>query len=119
MTSETNNQKPDVADRYIYRVARSPEAEGEYMGLCSEFPSLSWMAGTIDEARSGIKELVREVVADLRHLKQRPPVPLVDRRYSGRLVLRIAPELHRRLVVYSEEEGIDLNEVLTSLLTEC
>jgi predicted RNase H-like HicB family nuclease len=32
-------------DRYTYRVTWSAE-DGEYVGLCAEFPSLSWLAST-------------------------------------------------------------------------
>ena len=38
-----------TSDRYTYRVAWSPEDE-EFVGLCAEFPSLSWLAPTSDEA---------------------------------------------------------------------
>ena len=32
-------------DKYTYRVTWSEE-DGEYVGLCAEFPSLSWLADT-------------------------------------------------------------------------
>ena len=37
-------------DHFTYRVTWSPE-DGEHVGLCAEFPSLSWLAAT-PEARS-------------------------------------------------------------------
>jgi len=36
-------------DRYTYRVTWSEE-DDEYVGLCSEFPSLSWLAPLPEEA---------------------------------------------------------------------
>ena len=36
-------------DRYTYRVTWSEEDE-EYVGLCAEFSSLSWLAATPEEA---------------------------------------------------------------------
>ena len=51
-------------DRYTYRVTWSKEDE-EYVGLCAEFPSLSWLAKTPEAALSGIRQVVAEVVADL------------------------------------------------------
>lgn len=44
-------------DHYTYRVTWSPD-DGEYAGLCAEFPSLSWLATTAEEAFSGIRVLV-------------------------------------------------------------
>jgi len=45
------------ASHYMYRVEWSPEDQ-EYVGLCSGFPSLSWLAKSDDEAFSGIRVLV-------------------------------------------------------------
>ena len=36
-------------DHYTYRVTWSPE-DGEHVGLCVEFPSLSWLATAPEEA---------------------------------------------------------------------
>ena len=51
-------------ENYSYRITWSPN-DGEFVGLCAEFPSLSWLAPTSDEALSGIRELVADVVLDL------------------------------------------------------
>lgn len=39
--------------------------DGEWVGTCAEFPSLSWLASTADEARSGIERLAIEQRAEL------------------------------------------------------
>jgi hypothetical protein len=52
--------RPKVAlknDRYTYRVTWSKE-DGEYVGLCAEFPSLSWLASTPEAALRGIRKVV-------------------------------------------------------------
>jgi predicted RNase H-like HicB family nuclease len=51
-------------DHYTYRVTWSPE-DSEHVGLCAEFPSLSWLAATPETALLGIRQLVSETVADL------------------------------------------------------
>lgn len=66
-----------TTDLYNYRVAWS-SADREHVGLCAEFPSLSWLAATADEASKGIRRLVREVVADLRACGEEIPAPLLD-----------------------------------------
>lgn len=43
-----------------YRVIWS-EDDGEYVGLCSDYPSLSWLAPTEKEALEGIKDVVRHL----------------------------------------------------------
>jgi hypothetical protein len=51
-------------DRYTYRVTW-PEEDGEYVGLCAEFPSLSWLANNQESALQGIRNLVADVIADV------------------------------------------------------
>ena len=46
-----------MKDHYTYRVTWSEE-DGEYVGLCVEFPSLSWLSPTPEEAFSGIRRVV-------------------------------------------------------------
>lgn len=50
---------------YTYRIDWSEE-DSEYVGLCTEFPSLSWLAETPQAALQGIKDLVRDVTNDIR-----------------------------------------------------
>ena len=47
-----------------YRVTCSAE-DGEHVGLCAEFPSLSWLARTPEKALAGIRQAVAEAVADM------------------------------------------------------
>ena len=63
-----------MTDHYTYRVTWSPD-DREYAGLCVEFPSLSWLAATADEAFSGIRKLVHEILADMRANGENPPQP--------------------------------------------
>ncbi len=51
-------------NRYTYSVTWS-EDDQEYVGLCAEFPSLSWLASNHDDALNGIRQVVAEVVADI------------------------------------------------------
>lgn len=51
-------------DKYTYRVIWSKE-DSEHVGLCSEFPTLSWLAASPEAALKGIRKLVAEVVTDM------------------------------------------------------
>ena len=57
---------------YSCRVDWSPE-DGEYVGLCVEYPSLSWLAKTSESALEGIRKVVGEVVADLHACDPKEP----------------------------------------------
>ena len=48
-------------NHYIYRVTWSSD-DNEYVGLCAEFRSLSWLAPSPQMALSGIRKVVADVV---------------------------------------------------------
>ncbi len=103
-------------DRYTYRITWS-ESDREYVGLCAEFPSLSWLAPTPEDALQGIRKTVGEAVSDMQNNGETPPSPLSDRNYSGKFVVRIPPEIHRRLSISAAEEGVSLNRLISSRLS--
>ncbi len=109
------NYKDMVTDHYTYRITWSAE-DGEYVGLCAEFPSLSWLAPAPDDAFSGIRQLVAECVADMVESNEPVPKPLADRTYSGRFIVRVPPEMHRALAIRAAEEGVSLNRLVSARL---
>ena len=104
-----------MSDHYTYRVSWSPEDQ-EHVGLCVEFPSLSWLAASPDEALAGIRKLVCDILEDMATTDEPPPAPLADRKYSGRFVVRVPPEVHRSLVLAAAEEGVSLNRLVNARL---
>lgn len=102
-------------DHYTYRVTWSPE-DGEHVGLCIEFPSLSWLAQTPEEALAGVRKVVAEVVADLEANGELVPQPLSEKHYSGEFRVRIPPELHRQLALMAAEQGVSLNRLASAKL---
>lgn len=102
-------------DHYTYRVTWSSEDQ-EFVGLCAEFPSLSWLADTPEGALTGARKLVAEVVADLKANGEGVPTPLAERRYSGEFKVRIPPEVHRALAMEAAEQGVSLNRLASAKL---
>jgi predicted HicB family RNase H-like nuclease len=103
-------------DRYTYRITWSDEDE-EYVGLCAEFPGLSWLARTPESALHGIREAVEEAVIDMRNNNEPPPAPISGRSYSGKFVVRVPPEVHRELAMKAAEEGVSLNRLVSARLS--
>ena len=106
----------NTADHYTYRVTWSAE-DGEFVGLCAEFPSLSWLTPTQEGAFSGIRQVVADSVADMLNNGETPPEPIADRRYSGRFMVRVTPETHRALALRAAEEGVSLNRLVSARLS--
>jgi predicted RNase H-like HicB family nuclease len=78
-------------DHYTYRVTWSAE-DREHVGLCAEFPSLSWLAKTPEAALKGIRQVVAQAIADMRKSGEPIPTPLAEKHYSGEFRVRIPPE---------------------------
>jgi len=104
-------------DRYTYRVTWSEEDE-EYVGLCVEYPSLSWLAPTPQEALEGIRQVVADVAEDMEANEETVPEPLALRHYSGKFTVRIPPDLHRRLALEAAEAGVSLNRLASAKLSQ-
>ena len=104
-------------DRYTYRVTWS-EDDNEYVGLCAEFPSLSWLSSTPETTLKGIRKLVSEIVKDIKSNNEIIPEPIACRQYSGKFMVRVPPDVHRNLAIRAAESGISLNRVVSTKLSQ-
>ena len=102
--------------KYSYRVTWSEE-DGEYVGLCAEFPSLSWLARTPEGALKGIRRLVSKVVADMIQNKEPIPDPIATKHFSGKFMVRVPPDVHRQLAIQAAEAGVSLNRLASAKLS--
>lgn len=103
-------------DHYTYRVTWSDE-DNEYVGLCVEFPGLSWLAGTPEAALKGIRKVVADVIEDMGKTGEEPPSPIAKRNYSGKFMVRVPPEVHRNLAIQAAEAGVSINRLVSSRLS--
>jgi len=102
--------------KYTYRITWSEE-DGEYVGLCAEFPSLSWLAHTPEAALKGIRRLVSKVVADMIQNKEPIPDPIAAKHFSGKFMVRVPPDVHRQLAIQAAEAGVSLNRLASAKLS--
>ena len=103
-------------DHYTYRVTWS-EDDKEYVGLCAEFPSLSWLAKTPETALKGIRKVVANVINDMKKNKEEIPLPIANKNYSGKFMVRVPPEVHRNLAIQAAESGVSINRIVSSRLS--
>ena len=104
--------KPIENDHYTYRVTWS-EDDQEYVGLCAEFPSLSWLAASPEAALRGVRRVVADSVENMQGSGEPVPEPLASRKFSGKFMVRVPPEVHRDLSVQAAEAGVSLNRLAT------
>lgn len=106
--------KKDI-DFYTYRVTWSADDQ-EFVGLCAEFPSLSWLESTPEKALKGIRSIVDSSLKDMRKSREDVPEPISIKNYSGKFMVRVPPETHRQLSIQAAESGVSLNRLISSKL---
>lgn len=99
-------------EHYTYKVTWSEEDQ-EFVGLCAEFPSLSFLHENRPVALEGITNLVQDVVIDMEANNERIPEPIAEKNYSGKFQVRIPPEHHRRLAIEAAEQNVSLNRYVS------
>lgn len=72
------------------------------------------MSSEQGEALSGMVELVRFLIAEMEANGEAPPAPLMAKRYSGEIRLRMPSEVHRRVAIEAAEQGTSINQLLLS-----
>ncbi len=86
------------------------------MGLCAEFPSLSWLADSQEESLRGIVKLVQDTLTDMAQTDEKIPAPLSLQKFSGKFQVRTTPEMHKHLAMQAAEAGVSLNRLINSKL---
>ncbi len=95
--------------KYPVRLFYSEEDEG-YIGTVPDLPGCSAFG---EKPEKALKELQTAVDLWLRVAKKEGravPPPPQGRRYSGRTVVRMPPDLHQELDCEAKEQGISLNQ---------
>ena len=103
-------------DHYAYRVIWS-EDDHEYVGLCAEFPSLSWLSSTPESVLKGIRDVVARAVKDMKDRGEEIPEPIALKRFSGKFMVRLTPDSHRQLTLQAAEADVSLNRLVSSILS--
>ena len=104
-------------DKYTYNVTWSDE-DKEFIGLCVEFPSLSWLSKSQEAAFKGIRKLVADIVNDMKRAGETIPEPISTKKFSGKFMVRVPPEIHRQLVLSAMEAHISLNRYVNAKLAK-
>lgn len=83
---------------------------GEVTGLRDV---ITFQGRTVDEVKTAFRESVDDYLEFCASRGEEP-----DKPYSGRFLLRVDPELHRKLAELSADEGESLNNWIASRLGE-
>ncbi|MBA4422056.1 MAG: hypothetical protein C0390_03005 [Syntrophus sp. (in: bacteria)] len=63
------------------------------------------------------RETVESVIQDMKHTGEEIPQPIAGKRYSGKFMVRVPPEVHRNLAIQASESGVSLNRIVGAKLS--
>ncbi len=66
----------------------------------------------------GIRKLVADVVRDMNNTGEKVPEPIACRSYSGKFMVRIPPDVHRKIAIQAAESGVSLNRIASAKLSQ-
>jgi predicted HicB family RNase H-like nuclease len=81
-----------------------------------DFPRPGWLASSPKVALRGIRKVVAEVVADFEADGELVPEPIATERHSGKFLVRVPPELNRRITLDASKTGVSLNCIASEKL---
>ena len=97
--------------KYRLEINWSPEDEA-FVANVPELPGCMTHAGTAEEAVLMAQEAIEGYIESLQARGKSVPLPLAEKRFSGKIPLRIDPNLHRDIAVKAEIEGVSVNRFI-------
>jgi predicted RNase H-like HicB family nuclease len=92
--------------------------EGGYFVEIPDLPGCMSQGETVEEALKNIREARELWLEGAVESGCEIPEPCQERKYPGRLVVRLPASLHARLAEQAEREGVSLNQYAAVLLAE-
>lgn len=115
MTDETIPQQAKrlAAQPYTFTLIQDSEDDVWTSGVL-EVPGAINEGADPNEAITGAKEALEAILEVRLEDGLEIPEPLETRQFSGRMQLRLNPELHRRAVIRAAQENVSLNRWLAA-----
>jgi predicted HicB family RNase H-like nuclease len=65
-----------------------------------------WIKKPPEAALKGIRKVIADIVADLQTAGETIPEAIASKHYSGKFMVRIPPDVHRKLAIQAAESGV-------------
>ncbi len=104
-----------IADQYLKIVEWSDEDKC-FVGRCPGLFFGGCHGSDEVEVYRELREIVKEHVSDMLKRKKPLPAPTAGKHYSGKFVVRMSPELHKKVAIQAMARGESLNQFITEQL---
>lgn len=103
--------------KYLVNIYWS-DKDGVYVAEVPELPGCATHGSSIKAAAGCINDAIEEWIESARETGYPIPEPMSSKKYSGKFVTRISPEVHRRLTLRAVQKGKSLNRFVEEILKE-
>ena len=114
---QTITQIKEAARRYL-KIVEWDDDDQCYVGSAPPLIGQSCHGKTESEVIKQLQAIVEEWVELLLNDGKPLPEGTADRRFSGKFVVRISPEIHRKIALKAMPRGESLNEFVTETLAQ-
>ena len=103
---------------YQINIEKWDDGDGPYfLARVIELPGLMMTGDSAEEALREIEDVKRDWIKTNLELGNKMPEPLGTRKYSGKVILRMPPSLHEKLVHTAQLEGVSFNQYMVFALS--
>lgn len=120
MTMQNRSEKRPL-EYYLdltYEIQVQKAEEGGFVVSIPALPGCITQVEKWEEAETAIQDVRREWIRTAYEDGVDIPLPRTERQYSGKFVLRIPRSMHKRLDRMAEGEGVSLNTLVVSLMSQ-
>jgi len=106
-----------VKEPIKYRVDISWSDEDRcYVARVPELAGCATDGATLEEAAVNAQEAIQSYIESMDEMGKPLPNPVASKKFSGKIPLRIDPELHRNLAIQANVDGESLNKFIEKRL---
>lgn len=99
---------------YVGKIEYDPETRLFYGEVINLRDVITFYGASVEELERDLADSVEDYLEFCKERGEKPEKP-----FSGRFVVRIDPELHRKLYIVAKEEDVSINQLVTSYLEKC
>lgn len=117
MKNDNKAKAADYMDLPYTKILRRDD-EGDVVGRIRELPGCTAHGSTDAEALENLRDMQALWIQDCIDSGQAVPCPEPEALLSGKWVQRVPRSLHGRLANLAKREGVSLNQLVTSILSQ-
>lgn len=118
MKAQTHQARIRALSARFPRVIEWSEEDGIFIGSAPPLIGHCCHGATEADVARQLAVIVADLVADVIDGKMPAPTPPPDKVYSGKFLVRVSPELHKKSVLKAMARGESLNQFVAEALAE-